>query len=59
MGRKKIDSSDLFAKNKQQESHMILEVREKRRRVADTFDQLKSQHRDYLQKYGKTWLMGG
>ena len=59
MPKKKKDNSDLFDSPQQQESYMILEVRQKRRRVADTFDQLKSEYQDYVQKYGKTWLVGG
>jgi len=56
---KKRDNDELFIGSDRPESHMILEVRQKRRHVADTFDQLKSDYQDYVQKYGKTWLMGG
>lgn len=59
MGRKKIDNSDLFAERERKESHMILEVRENCRRVADTFDNLKLQHFQYIQTFGRTWLTGG
>lgn len=62
--KKKLGNKDngfLFAENEspQSESYMILELRQKRRRAADAFDRLKADHREYVAKFGRTWLMGG
>ncbi|NCR51303.1 MAG: hypothetical protein GPJ12_21140 [Microcystis aeruginosa S11-01] len=55
------DNSFLFAKKEspRTESYMILELREKRRCASDAFDRLKADHREYVAKFGRTWLMGG
>ncbi len=55
------DNSFLFAKKEspRTESHIILELCEKRRRASDAFDRLKADHREYVAKFGRTWLMGG
>ncbi|MCA2685406.1 MAG: hypothetical protein IM504_19685 [Microcystis sp. M038S2] len=55
------DNSFLFAEKEspRTESHMILELREKRRRASDAFDRLNADHRAYVAKFGRTWLMGG
>lgn len=56
MSKKKKDNSDLFDESERKESYMSLEVREKRRCCAVTFENLKAQHQQYLNEHGRTWL---
>lgn len=41
----------------EKESHMILELREKHRQTETAFEKLQADHKAYIAKYGKTWLL--
>jgi hypothetical protein len=58
MPQTKRDNNELFIDSDRPESHMILEVRERKKHCQEAFENLKAEHQDYLNKHGRTWLRG-